>query len=538
MSRGALLPFKISEDLKLWQILVPFFTSKFLNADSKDIMKFSQMLDKQRKILDFPTIQRQVHQDYRLAVEFEPLIIQYYSNLIKLEFILSKCFNENEVSTPVAFAWNNSFNPKSHLIELEDLNYEIISILYNLSITYYFQGIYFISFPVKSEKLKGVNKLRNFLWILAQIESRISKIDPDTHTPYDLNPNILKSFSLYAKGLSLSTFAELLESTDEMKQKLAGTWMKAGSSFEEALLVLNEVNPNFAALKTFKDYKNNVTFNLVISKSHAYQLITKILELKAREDSTKGYMGNCVYYTGVIKEDLDPYTKKTEEASSLTKEQKEMCIRDFKMLSKLLEERTKLNDKLYVDKEIGHPDFSSLYIETNKDISLIEPTIIEETILKDLDVLDLANEAFDGFMMKLQNRVDYYSYEIEREMDKFDLIKETIYKKYDVHAILAGKYRDPKDPEIPEPLREKIELFNERGGLDSLLTHASKVLDMRAIVRTKLNKIEKLIADEEYDDEILLEKYGKDWDRVASSSVNKPFKKKLKGKEFIKISYV
>lgn len=528
MSRGGILPFKISEDLKFAQKLAQTLLSHNPKGDTKYITKFCQEMEKLRKILDFSMIQKQTHQDFRLSVEFELLVVQYYAYLRKLDFLFSNCVSEQEISIEIVFKWNNSFNQKSNFIGIEKLEYEIISILYNLSILYYYQGIYFISFTLKSEKLKGITKLRNFIWAISQIEKRLSHIE--SQIPSDLDPSILKCLTLYAKGLILSVLGDIsIIDSSRIDSKIAGMYMKSGKLFEESLNKLQYIDSEFLNLKLMKMFKNNVSYNLLMSKNDAFAILNEILIQRAQENPTKGYMGNAVYYTQIIKKDLEPFTNKSETAIMLTKDQKEKCIKEFKIVTKLLEERTKLNDKLYVEKETWNPNLSEFYEEIHTDISPLEPSIIQTSVLQDLDIISFASDSIRKLILKVKERVEYYKYELNREEEKIILIKDTIYKRYDAPSIISGKYKYFKEPEIPNSLKDKISLFNQKGGLDSLLAHSSMIVNLKKSAQQNIDEIDQALMAEMVEDEMLQEKYGKEWDRKPSSTLNGQYINKLKG---------
>lgn len=152
----------------------------------------------------------QLNNDYRLAAEFEGLMINYIRYVYLIDNFFYRDFGDTK-NFYVPFQWSDSFNPKKKIRAVSNSKYELVSLLYNLAVVFYTEGIHFASLADNQAKLKGIAKLRNGLWCINEIKNLLPNlmVNP-SDIPSDLNMTYITLLQHYFIGLTYGTLIELL----------------------------------------------------------------------------------------------------------------------------------------------------------------------------------------------------------------------------------------------------------------------------------------------------------------------------------------
>mmetsp|Transcript_28007 Transcript_28007/g.24713 ORF Transcript_28007/g.24713 Transcript_28007/m.24713 type:complete len:262 (+) Transcript_28007:98-883(+) len=188
-----------------------------------------------RNSLDFQKMSVQLNNDYRLAADFEGLMINYLRYVYLIDNFFSRDFSDTK-NFYVPFQWSDSFNPKKKQRPVSNSKYELVSILYNLAVVYYTEGIHFASLPNNQEKLKGIAKLRNALWCINEIKNLLPNlmVNP-ADIPSDLNLTYITLLQHYFIGLTYGALIELLEQDKKNgDMKMASVHKIASKNFSMA----------------------------------------------------------------------------------------------------------------------------------------------------------------------------------------------------------------------------------------------------------------------------------------------------------------
>ena len=265
-----LFPFKENTPLNLNSILTKHIMEKF-GPDS--ILLFNKKIEELHKLrakFDFIKYQAQISNDYKLGEEIEQNLIHYIKYVYLFDRLLYRQLAVPNSSFRVPFAWTDSFNHNLGYYTISNFKYELVSMLYNLIITYYTTANAISTVSNEDFRLKAINKFRCAIWCIQEIKNlMIEIIAVEKSLPADLNSTSLNVLEHLILGQIYSLLSKILQEKKADIKKLSSAQITASVEFKKSGDIL--FSPNQSIPKDMKpSLKIYLDYSIIYHEAQAY----------------------------------------------------------------------------------------------------------------------------------------------------------------------------------------------------------------------------------------------------------------------------
>jgi len=529
--KGTFLPLKLTSYIELAKPFGQYIQSKhgkeaFINTEPT----FKEM-QSVRGSLDFAKMQSQLNNDYRLAAEFATTVINYVRYVYLMDNFFAKDFVDPK-GIKLVFPWTDSFQPNKKYKGLSHSKYELASVLYNLAIIYYTEGIHYASGPQDQDKLKGIAKLRNSLWCLNEIKMILPGIlVHPSDLPNDLNLTFITLLINYITGLTYATLIEIMvkDTKKNSNEKLAGVNKAAANHFQMAYDILKALKQYPLPEQDTKRLLANLHFNAAMHKAEAMYRITLTHLDKVDEEILKGHMGYATSYLRIAKEELDNLCVKKGDAELLTPEQQEELGKLRKIINSNYDNCALKNAKVYKQQEFA-PEQLPEIPEDKTAITGMEPKDIKGKVGSEHKFECFLSPEILALKKEFMDLVSTKAFELENNLKNLHTTKNKLYAEAYVNYLLSLENQsNNKKMEIPPELKQRIDRFRQNGGFTTYEMTRKNITESGANCGAIIDQIKNQLAKEKDEDEAIRKTYPQKWLRPYSEQVNKDYVFKLRG---------
>mmetsp|Transcript_11240 Transcript_11240/g.9627 ORF Transcript_11240/g.9627 Transcript_11240/m.9627 type:complete len:109 (+) Transcript_11240:137-463(+) len=107
--RGTILPLKYTQQTDVLNPFAQLICKKYGKESFAQVQRTFEEMQMNRNALDFGKMNTQIHNDYRLAAEFETLVTRYLRYVYLADQYFAQDFTSSNRLIQIPYTWTDSF---------------------------------------------------------------------------------------------------------------------------------------------------------------------------------------------------------------------------------------------------------------------------------------------------------------------------------------------------------------------------------------------------------------------------------------------